>query len=68
MNIFPGPFNDVVTTYLRITNPSTQRVCYKVKTTAPRRYCVRPNCGFLEPGSQADVSGKLLAGEFEKSV
>ncbi|CAB1326882.1 unnamed protein product, partial [Coregonus sp. 'balchen'] len=33
------PFTDVVTTNLKLKNPSDGRVCFKVKTTAPRRYC-----------------------------
>ena len=55
--VVSGPFNEVVTTHLFLTNPSEQRVCFKVKTTAPRRYCVRPNSGFIEPSNKVDVSG-----------
>ncbi|CAG2169179.1 unnamed protein product [Oppiella nova] len=43
-----GPFTDVVTSYLKLTNPCERRVCFKVKTTAPKRYCVRPNNGLIE--------------------
>ena len=56
---FKGPFDDVVTTHLVLTNSSEQPVCFKVKTTAPRRYCVQPNFGFIEPGGQIDVSVML---------
>ncbi|CAG2188011.1 VAPA [Mytilus edulis] len=45
---FKGPFTDVVTSELKLTNPSDQKVCFKVKTTAPKRYCVRPNI-MLQP-------------------
>jgi len=45
---FKGPFTDVVTSYLKLSNPSERRVCFKVKTTAPKRYCVRPNNGLIE--------------------
>lgn len=55
---FPGPFTDVVTTNLKLRNPSDRKVCFKVKTTAPRRYCVRPNSGIIDPGSSVIVSGK----------
>ncbi|NXS07700.1 VAPA protein, partial [Neodrepanis coruscans] len=54
----PGPFTDVVTTNLKLRNPSDRKVCFKVKTTAPRRYCVRPNSGIIDPGSSVIVSGK----------
>lgn len=46
---FKGPFNDVVTSHLKLSNPTDKRICFKVKTTAPKRYCVRPNSGILEP-------------------
>lgn len=53
-----GPFTEVVTSHLKITNPSNDRVCFKVKTTAPRQYCVRPNSGILEPSASQTVAGK----------
>ena len=52
-----GPFTDVVTTNLKLRNPSDRKVCFKVKTTAPRRYCVRPNSGIIDPGLTVTVSG-----------
>ncbi|NP_001079410.1 VAMP associated protein A L homeolog [Xenopus laevis] len=55
---FKGPFTDVVTTNLKLRNPSDKKVCFKVKTTAPRRYCVRPNSGTIDPGSTVTVSGQ----------
>lgn len=30
---------------------------FKVKTTAPKQYCVRPNAGRIEPKSQVEVQG-----------
>lgn len=56
----PGPFTDVVTANLKLKNPSDRRVCFKVKTTAPRRYCVRPNSGVIDPGATVNISGKKL--------
>ena len=56
---FPGPFTDVVTADLGLNNPSDRRVCFKVKTTAPKRYCVRPNSGIIEPGTKITVAGKV---------
>ncbi|VDK48511.1 unnamed protein product [Anisakis simplex] len=53
---FKGPFNDVVTCELNLENPTTRPVCFKVKTTAPKQYCVRPNSGILDPGSHISVS------------
>ena len=53
-----GPFTDMVSSEIKLTNPSQKRVCFKVKTTAPKRYCVRPNSGLLEPGTTSVVLGK----------
>ncbi|XP_054164379.1 vesicle-associated membrane protein-associated protein B-like [Oppia nitens] len=56
---FKGPFTDVVTSYLKLTNPSDRRVCFKVKTTAPKRYCVRPNNGLIEAYGNTTIAVML---------
>ncbi|XP_042187853.1 VAMP (vesicle-associated membrane protein)-associated protein A, like isoform X1 [Callorhinchus milii] len=62
---FKGPFTDVVTTNLKLKNPTDKRVCFKVKTTAPRRYCVRPNSGIIDPGSTVTVSVMLQPFDYD---
>ncbi|XP_076147151.1 vesicle-associated membrane protein-associated protein A isoform X2 [Alosa pseudoharengus] len=62
---FKGPFTDVVTTNLVLRNPSDRRVCFKVKTTAPRRYCVRPNSGIIDPGAAVTVSVMLQPFDYD---
>ncbi|XP_051010397.1 vesicle-associated membrane protein-associated protein A isoform X2 [Acomys russatus] len=62
---FKGPFTDVVTTNLKLRNPSDRKVCFKVKTTAPRRYCVRPNSGVIDPGSIVTVSVMLQPFDYD---
>lgn len=62
---FKGPFLDVVTAQLRLKNPSDRTVCFKVKTTAPRRYCVRPNSGVLDPGASIAVSVMLQPFDYD---
>ncbi|XP_077465820.1 vesicle-associated membrane protein-associated protein B-like [Stigmatopora argus] len=52
---FRGPFTDVVTTYLKLTNPTSHDVCFKIKTNMPRRYCVRPNGGIIDAGASISV-------------
>lgn len=42
---------------MTLKNPSTQKIAFKIKTTAPKRYCVRPNCGELASKEKADISG-----------
>ncbi|XP_073535136.1 vesicle-associated membrane protein-associated protein A [Phyllobates terribilis] len=62
---FKGPFTDVVTTNLKLRNPSEKKVCFKVKTTAPRRYCVRPNSGTIDPGATVTVSVMLQPFDYD---
>ncbi|XP_006897071.1 PREDICTED: vesicle-associated membrane protein-associated protein A-like isoform X1 [Elephantulus edwardii] len=62
---FKGPFTDVVTTNLKLRNPSDRKVCFKVKTTAPRRYCVRPNSGIIDPGLSVTVSVMLQPFDYD---
>lgn len=38
-----------------MANPNPQPVAFKVKTTAPKQYCVRPNSGRIEPGEKVEV-------------
>jgi hypothetical protein len=40
---------------LMLTNTSNERVAFKVKTTSPKKYCVRPSSGFVEPGASREV-------------
>ncbi|KAI2668035.1 Vesicle-associated membrane protein-associated protein A [Labeo rohita] len=60
-----GPFTDVVTSYLKLKNPSDKKVCFKVKTTAPRRYCVRPNSGIIDPGATLAISVMLQPFDYD---
>ncbi|XP_017266566.1 VAMP (vesicle-associated membrane protein)-associated protein A, like [Kryptolebias marmoratus] len=62
---FKGPFTDVVTSNLKLKNPSDRRVCFKVKTTAPRRYCVRPNSGVIDAGATVNISVMLQPFEYD---
>ena len=55
-----GPFKDVVATTLTLINPTTKPVAFKVKTTAPRHYCVKPNCGIVPANDNVHVGGKLI--------
>ncbi|XP_016336340.1 vesicle-associated membrane protein-associated protein A-like [Sinocyclocheilus anshuiensis] len=62
---FRGPFTDVVTANLKLKNPSERKVCFKVKTTAPRRYCVRPNSGIIDPGATLTISVMLQPFDYD---
>lgn len=64
---FRGPFTEVVSSELKLKNPSSKRVLFKVKTTAPKRYCVRPNSGLIEPDSAVTVSVMLQPFDFDQN-
>ncbi|KAH8825377.1 PapD-like protein [Flagelloscypha sp. PMI_526] len=58
---FPRPLTRLVKRDLAISNHNAQPVAFKVKTTAPKLYCVRPNSGRVEPGDTVVVSVMLQA-------
>lgn len=54
--VFKGPLNHVVRKTLVIRNPiKNQKVAFKLKTTTPRMFSVRPNVGVLGPEEKIDV-------------
>jgi hypothetical protein len=53
--VFPPPLNRVITNILQLTNQTEKPVAFKVKTTAPKRYCVRPNTGLIQPKETVEV-------------
>lgn len=52
----PGPIHDQATRPLNLTNTTSQNLAYKIKTTAPKVYCVRPNASIIPPGQSVQVS------------
>ncbi|GAA5847280.1 hypothetical protein JCM9279_000219 [Rhodotorula babjevae] len=52
---FQRPLTQLVKRSLAVSNHNSQAVAYKVKTTAPKQYCVRPNSGRIEPGETVEV-------------
>ncbi|KAJ6559120.1 VAMP-associated protein [Mycena vulgaris] len=62
---FNRPLITLVKRPLTITNHNAQPVAFKVKTTAPTLYCVRPNSGRLDPGQSLDVSVMLQPLKFD---
>lgn len=53
--LFRGPFHLPSAAFIRLTNVSDKRVVFKIKTTAPKKYCVRPNSGILLPNNHTDI-------------
>lgn len=51
-----GSVGDYASAWLRLSSASAKPVAFKVKTTKPSRYCVRPNHGVVLPnGGVVDV-------------
>ena len=51
-----GSFTKPTSEYLSLTNTSNTPLAFKVKTTAPKLYCVRPNASIIEPGNSIKIS------------
>ena len=55
---FQRPFTiDVVKCELKISNTGKDPLVFKIKTTAPKTYCVRPNAGLILPDETKIVQG-----------
>ncbi|KAL1316646.1 hypothetical protein HN51_068829 [Arachis hypogaea] len=46
---------------LQLSNKTDSYVAFKVKTTNPKKYCVRPNTGIVMPRSTCDVTVTMQA-------
>jgi len=53
---FKGPFTQPVTSHMSLKNPTDKKILFKIKTTAPKKYCVRPNCGTIDPKSSVEIA------------
>ncbi|OJJ44742.1 hypothetical protein ASPZODRAFT_134852 [Penicilliopsis zonata CBS 506.65] len=58
---FQRPFNREVCQVLHLGNDGPDPIVFKVKTTAPKHYCVRPNSGRIEVGKHVEVQVLLQA-------
>ncbi|KAL8276269.1 hypothetical protein RQP46_011343 [Phenoliferia psychrophenolica] len=52
---FQRPLTQLVKQTLTIQNTNSSPIAFKVKTTAPKQYCVRPNSGRVEAGESCQV-------------
>ncbi|XP_061994963.1 vesicle-associated protein 2-2-like [Rosa rugosa] len=46
---------------IQLGNRSDQCVAFKVKTTSPKKYCVRPNAGIIKPKATCDFTVTMQA-------
>jgi len=62
---FTGPFTVAVHSYMKLKNPSDKKVCFKIKTTAPKKYCVKPNSGVVDPHDEVAIAVSLQPFDFD---
>ncbi|XP_009795191.1 vesicle-associated protein 1-2-like [Nicotiana sylvestris] len=58
---FPFELKKQISCSIQLTNKSDNYVAFKVKTTNPKKYCVRPNTGVVMPHSASDVTVTMQA-------
>lgn len=58
---FPFELRKQSSCSMQLTNKTDQYVAFKVKTTNPKKYCVRPNNGILPPGYSSSVTLTMQA-------
>lgn len=51
-----------------LSNLTNERVVFKIKTTAPRRYCVRPNSGLVGPKEKSIITIMLQPQDFDPAA
>jgi len=58
---FPPPVNRVITNILKLHNAATTptAIAFKIKTTRPNRYSVKPHLGLIKPGENIEVLVRL---------
>jgi hypothetical protein len=54
---FPFETKKQISCSMQLTNRTDDYIGFKVKTTSPKKYCVRPNSGIVPPRSTSDVIG-----------
>ena len=53
--MFRFQLNKQMLATISINNPYDRRLAFKVKTTAPKKYVVRPSSGVCEPKSSVSI-------------
>lgn len=52
---YKPPLTEQSTEYATISNNTSETIAFKVKTTAPKYYCVRPNAAIVAPGETVQI-------------
>ncbi|KAJ0478644.1 putative major sperm protein (MSP) [Helianthus annuus] len=61
---FPFELKKQISCSMQLKNNTNDYVAFKVKTTNPKKYCVRPNTGVVLPHSVCDVTAWILNYDF----
>ena len=66
--MFTGSRDTELPCVLSLSNSSQEAAAFKIKTTAPRRYKVRPNLALIQPKSVAKVQVVLVPGTSKEAI
>lgn len=58
---FPFELRKQISCSVQLVNTTEFYVAFKVKTTSPKKYCVRPNTGVVSPGATCDITVTMQA-------
>jgi len=58
---FPFELKKQISSVMCLSNESLTDSAFKVKTTAPKKYCVRPNTGYVKAGQTIEVQVTMQA-------
>ncbi|KAL1556276.1 vesicle-associated protein 1-1-like [Salvia divinorum] len=58
---FPFQVNRQISCFIQASNQTDNHVAFKVKTTNPKKYCVRPNTGIILPQSSCEINVTMQA-------
>lgn len=58
---FPFELKKQISCSIQLSNRTNEYIAFKVKTTSPKKYCVRPNTGIVSPRSTSDVTVTMQA-------
>ena len=66
--MFPNVLNQEAVFILKVSNVSSSAVAFKVKTTAPKNYLVKPSAGAIPPSGSIDIKITLNKQTTDPSV
>ncbi|KAM7512120.1 hypothetical protein LguiB_010995 [Lonicera macranthoides] len=58
---FPFELKKQISCSMQLRNKTNDSVAFKVKTTNPKKYCVRPNTGIVSPHSTSEITVTMQA-------